>query len=249
MNAQTGAIVGLEALTRWNHEESKSDENTQMYIKIIEQTGLINEFSEWLFEQVLSDVGNWTNRHLLTPELKISINVSAKQFRNKDLALFIHERCLKHSVSPSRITLEITESAIIDDPKQVFDILRQLSLFGFLISLDDFGTGYSSLSYLQKMPINEVKIDRSFIKDIATSEEDKKIVLAIINLAKTLGLSLFAEGVDNTSVRDWLIEQECFIQQGFYFHKPLHKPKIESLLKTNNLIKFSKVVKLQNTLK
>jgi len=234
VDASTGRIIGLEALTRWYHEDATSA-TTEEYIKIIEQTGLINEFSDWLFDKIFDDTACLLKNKYLDNNIKVSINLSPKQFRNKELASFIYTRCISRGIDPSRITLEITESAIIDDPKLGFNILKQLSDFGFHISLDDFGTGYSSLSYLQKMPIDEVKIDRSFIKDISSCNDDKTIVLAIINLAKTMKLKIVAEGVDSAEIKNWLIKQKCVNQQGFYFHKPMNKHKIEQLFtKVNN---------------
>ncbi len=239
VDARTGKIIGLEALTRWSHEDAESSAPTEEYIKIIEQSGLINEFSDWLFDKIFDDTACLLSHNLLAKDVRVSVNVSAKQFRNKELASFIYSRCISRAIDPSRITLEITESAIIDDPKLGLNILNQLSDFGFHISLDDFGTGYSSLSYLQKMPIDEVKIDRSFIKDISTSNDDKTIVLAIINLAKTMKLKIIAEGVDSEEIKNWLITQKCPHQQGFYFHKPMNKHKIEELFLPTNIKQYN----------
>jgi len=231
VDASTNKITGLEALTRWSRDDIK-DIGADVFIKMIEESGLITDFSEWLFEEVFSTVKHW--QKLGMRGVKVSVNVSAKQFRDKELARYILVRCRAHGVNPSSIVLEITETAIIDDPKIAADTLKMLRTMGFGVALDDFGTGYSSLAHLRDMPLQCVKIDRSFIKDILHDQGDAKIVLAILSLAKTLKLDVIAEGVDNSDVVSWLVDHGCLIHQGFYFHKPLEQNEIEALLDFNN---------------
>lgn len=227
VDAATNKIIGVEALTRWSHDDADPI-GPDVFIKIIEESGLINEFSEWLLEEVFSTVSAWRKTGNL--DVLVSINISAKQFRNKDLAMLIYQRSLAHGVDPKSIVLEITETAIIDDPEIATNTLKSLRSMGFGLALDDFGTGYSSLMYLRQMPLQCVKIDRSFVKDVIHDEEDAKIVFAILGLAKTLGMDVVAEGVDNTDVKNWLIDHDCRVQQGFHFHKPLERADIEQAL-------------------
>jgi len=209
VDAATNKIIGVEALTRWSHDDADPI-GPDVFIKIIEESGLINEFSEWLLEEVFSTVSAWRKTGNL--DVLVSINISAKQFRNKDLAMLIYQRSLAHGVDPKSIVLEITETAIIDDPEIATNTLKSLRSMGFGLALDDFGTGYSSLMYLRQMPLQCVKIDRSFVKDVIHDEEDAKIVFAILGLAKTLGMDVVAEGVDNTDVKNWLIDHDCRVQ-------------------------------------
>ncbi len=230
VDARSGVIKGLELLTRWQHSDAEST-GPDVFIKMIEESGLINEFSEWLLEEVFSTICCWEAMPGSLGDLTISINLSAKQFRNKDLALHIFKKCQLYRINPRRIVFEITETALIDDPKIASGTLQKLRDMGFGVSLDDFGTGYSSLVYLRKMPLQSIKIDRSFIKDITQSEGDARIVSAILVLASTLELDVIAEGVDNNETKEWLLQHGCPIQQGFYFHKPLEKEAVEKLLK------------------
>ncbi|TQV73389.1 EAL domain-containing protein [Exilibacterium tricleocarpae] len=226
VDAVSGKIVGLEALTRWRHPDA-DDVSPEKFIKMIEESGLISEFSEWLFEEIFSTITSWKRAKGPIP---ISINLSAKQFRNKNLAFYIHQCCLSHGIEPNRIVLEVTETALIDDPGLAAATLKELRKMGFSLSLDDFGTGYSSLACLRDMPLQYVKIDRSFTKDVMDDESDRKIVSAIINLAEALDLKVVAEGVDNLAVKEWLLQHNCNYQQGFYFYQPLERASIEKLL-------------------
>ena len=246
VDARSGKIIGLEVLTRWQHSDADST-GPDIFIKMIEESGLINEFSEWLLEEAFATVCSWEVMPGSLGDLTVSINLSAKQFRNKDLALHIFKKCQLYRINPRRIVFEITETALIDDPKLASNTLQKLRDMGFGVSLDDFGTGYSSLVYLRKMPLQSIKIDRSFIKDITQSEGDARIVSAILVLAATLELDVIAEGVDNSETKEWLIQHGCPIQQGFYFHKPLRKAQVEELLslganhnnKPNNIVPFT----------
>lgn len=227
VDASCQKIVGLEALARWSHPDTETID-PQVFIKMIEETALINDFSEWLFEEVFSTVSHWLGAS--DPEISVSLNLSAKQFRNKELASFIHHRCRAHGINPRKIVLEVTETALIDDPEIAANTLKMLRRMGFSISLDDFGTGYSSLLYLRDMPLQCVKIDRSFIRRVSHDDEDAKIVSAILALADALELNVIAEGVDNADDKSWLLDHGCPIQQGFLFHKPLEAREVENLL-------------------
>lgn len=243
VNAETGQIIGLEALSRWEHEEVDAIGPSQ-FVKMIEESGLVPEFSTWLFNDVFSTINRWEQHAVLGDHLKVSINLSAKQFRNKELAALLYQQAQRYGVSPTRIILELTETALIDDPALVGKTLTKLKKMGFGLSLDDFGTGYSSLAYLRKLPLDSLKIDRSFIEDVLHDEDDAIIVKAIIHLAKTLKLDVIAEGVENSDTKSWLIGNGCPIQQGYYFDKPMSLEHIETLLKIppklHNIVDISK---------
>lgn len=223
VDARTHEIVGLEALTRWNHVKAPNTQPSQ-FIKLIEESGLIHDFSHWLLHCALRTLKTWQQQGLKIPQL--SLNVSAKQFRSKRLAQEYKSACEQHGIAPSAITLEVTETALLDDPQGACSVLKELKLIGFKIALDDFGTGYSSLSYLRNMPLDYVKIDRSFIVNVLDSENSAKIVAAIIALVDTLTLKVIAEGIDSEEARQWLIDNHCYCQQGFYFYQPLEKDAV-----------------------
>jgi diguanylate cyclase (GGDEF)-like protein len=231
VDAGTGEIIGFEALSRWSREDVDPI-GPNVFVKMMEESGLIDDFSEWLFEEVFSTISQWSKA--FTFNYKVSLNLSAKQFRNQSLADEILSRCRMHGIKPEAIVLEVTETALIDDPNIAAQTLKKLRRMGFSIALDDFGTGYSSLLYLRNMPLQIVKIDRSFIKDVLFDDENAKIVSAILDLAKTLELEVIAEGVDNTDVKQWLLDHHCITHQGFYFYKPLERLEVEKILSSQS---------------
>jgi len=219
-DADNQKLVGFEALCRWQHEEVAAI-GPEKFVGMIEQFGMVNEFSNLIFDQIFSELKTWRENDPEFETLKISINLSAKQFRNRELASNIHNRCVTFGIKPQNIVLEITETALIDDPELAFKTIDKLKRWGFGISLDDFGTGYSSLAYMRKLPLDSVKIDKSFITDLDKNEEDAKIVLAIIHLSESLGLKVIAEGVETEQISLWLSQNGCFLQQGYLFGKPM----------------------------
>lgn len=230
INALNGRIIGLEALTRWSGFEGATI-GPDTFMKVIENSGLINDFSAWLFDSVFQQIQQWHDR---LHEIAISINLSAKQLRNKALATIIKNKCDDYGLKPSSIILEMTETAIIEDPKLATATLQALSEAGFELSLDDFGTGYSSLAYLRNMPFQSVKIDKSFIQDVLDDDDDAEIVSTIISLAKRLRLKVIAEGVSSEPIKAWLVNNGCHLHQGFYFYKALTPDEISSLLRAGN---------------
>lgn len=227
----TGDVMGIEALARWQHPDSGMV-GPSKFIKMIEDSGLISEFNEWLFAEVCTHIRHWLDSHKHRISIpKISINLSAKQFRDRMLAQHIYSTVTQYGIDPRYITLELTETALVDDSVIAKDILKKLSGFGFKLALDDFGTGYSSLAYLRDMPFDALKIDQSFIKNVLHDEDNSKIVCAIMSLAEALKLEIIAEGVESSDVSHWLIERHCTLQQGFHFSKPLSRMDVEQLLK------------------
>ena len=151
----------------------------------------------------------------------VAVNISARQFFESDLVGIISRLVEKYHVEPKQLTLEVTESLMMEDPRLVVELLHRLKDRGFMISIDDFGTGYSSLSYLKELPADELKIDRAFIMDVETSHEDRAMVNAIVFMAHELGLSICAEGVENAAQLSFLRSIECDVCQGFHFSRPV----------------------------
>lgn len=222
-------IIGLEALTRWQHPES-GDVSPDRFIKMIEDSGLMQEFSDWLLNAVFEQIHLWNESGVSQKVPSVAINLSAKQLRDKRLPEYILTLAARHEIYPGQVVFEVTETALIDDSQMAIDILSRLREAGFGVSLDDFGIGFSSLSHLREMPITAVKIDRSFISDVLIDPEDEKIVAAIIELTKVLELRTVAEGVEAKEIRRWLLDRGCTEHQGFYYHRPMVAGDIERLV-------------------
>ena len=235
MQASTDNIMGFEVLARWSNSQL-GPVGPDTFIVTMEENGLIQAFSEWLFYQVIIQVKLWIQQELLVFPQKISINLSAKQLHLVEFSNSVIELFKKEAIDPSWFTLEVTETAFIQDPTIAGQNLKKLKKAGFLIALDDFGTGYSSLGLLRQMPLNYIKIDKSFVMDILRDNEAEKIVLAIIGLGKMLELGLVAEGVEDLETKDWLIKHGCLCHQGYYFHKPLSQQHASELLKKHKEI-------------
>jgi len=235
VNATTNDIIGFEVLSRWG-SPTVGTISPDIFIKVIEENNLIDKFSDWLFNETILRVKDWKKNNLLNNNQKIAINLSAKQLHLIDFADSLIALFNKEDMSPNIITFEITETAFIEDPDIAGKNLGKLKAAGFGIALDDFGTGYSSLGLLRKMPLDYIKIDRSFISDILSDDEAEKIVLAIIGLANMLKLGVIAEGVEDLATKEWLLKHNSSIHQGYYYHKPLIESDAKLLLHNKNKI-------------
>jgi len=216
VSVQTSTIYGAEALVRWNHPTHgfiPPDE----FIPMAERTRSIQQLSAWVIRQAFVDCAKWHQEGI---NLTISINLSAKDLHDPELPDAIAGIQAATQVNPEWIVLEITEGSIMTDPEKALEIIQRLHKMGYKLSIDDFGTGYSSLAYLKKMPLTELKIDRSFVQDILHSENDAVIVKATINLAHSLGLQVVAEGVEDAEIMAKLEDYDCDIAQGYYLNKP-----------------------------
>lgn len=214
----TGEIIGVEALLRW-HNPVLGEVNPNQFIELAEELGVITEIGRWVMMQAFEDAVT-VNLNRQNP-LKFAVNLSARQFLRYDIFAAV-DYCLSVTAcNPAWITMEITESLLLNDSNQVLATLRQFVDLGIKVAIDDFGTGYSSLSYLNKFPIAEVKIDRSFVSDITIDENDAKLVKAVIGMALSLGKELIAEGVETQEQADLLKSWGCNIGQGYLFSKPL----------------------------
>lgn len=220
---QHGAVDGVEALIRWMHPE-RGMVSPMDFIPIAEESGLIIPMGQWIVETACRQLVNWQSSPL-TAGLTISINVSARQFQHPQFVEQLLEAIAITGANPAKLKLELTESMLVANPQEIITKMDELIVHGINFSLDDFGTGYSSLSYLKRLPINELKIDKSFVNDILTDPNDAAIARMIIRLAQSMELTVIAEGVETREQRDWLEQEGCFKYQGYYFAKPMPAAK------------------------
>lgn len=221
IDLSTHRIVGVEALVRWQHPQIGLVHPVE-FIRLAEETGLILALGEWVLAEACRQQVAW--RALGLPAIKIAVNMSARQFRQDDLAQRIAAIFAQTGADPSGVILELTESMVMHDVDSALSALRALKGLGLSLSLDDFGTGYSSLSYLRRFPIDELKIDRSFINDIHENSDDAAIAGAIVAMARSLGLLVVAEGVELLEQATALESMGCNQVQGYYFSRPLAGP-------------------------
>jgi diguanylate cyclase (GGDEF)-like protein len=227
VDIQQNRIVGIEALIRWQHPDRGMVPPDQ-FIGIAEETGLIVPIGEWVLEQACKQMRLLQDSGL--PAIHVSVNLSVRQLREASLVDKVSQVLEVSELESPMLDLEITESMLMSDMDRVKRTLRELSDLGVSISVDDFGTGHSSLAYLKQFPISTLKIDRSFICDIPHDKDDVAITIAIINLAKGLGISTVAEGVESRDQLDFLKQQKCNLMQGYYFSKPVTYEEIVALL-------------------
>ena len=213
----SGAVVGAEALVRWQHPTRGLVPPVQ-FIPFAEQTGFVRRLTMWVFEAAAQA---WRALHADGTVLVLSVNLSTRDLMDQDLPAKLEALLLRHRVPAEAFCLEITESAIMDDPQRALGTLNRLSAMGFKLSIDDFGTGYSSLAYLKKLPVDELKIDKSFVMSMERDLDDAKIVRSTIDLAHNLGLTVVAEGVENAKAWDLLRDLRCDQAQGYHMGKPM----------------------------
>ncbi len=190
------------------------------FIPLAEETGLILPLGQWVLDAACAQLKIW-QKELITRDLVLAVNVSAKQFLQPDFVQEVQATVVRHGIDPAGLKLELTESLLVDNIKHIIATMTVLREFGIKFSLDDFGTGYSSLQYLKNLPLTQLKIDQSFVRDIATDYSDRAIVLTIITMAHSLGLDVIAEGVETEEQRQFLRDKGCMSYQGYLFSKPL----------------------------
>ena len=222
-------ISGFEALVRWQHPERGLISPAE-FISVAEETGLIVPIGWWVMGEACRQMGQWQERYSMHPLLTLSVNISAKQFSQTELEHRIAQVLQETGLAPRSLKLEITESAIIDNIDRGTLIIEQLKTLGIRFSIDDFGTGYSSLSYLYRLPIDTLKIDRSFINDIDTDRDKFELTRTIVNLACNLGMDMIAEGVETIEQVTRLTELKCEYGQGYFFSKPVSREEAEALI-------------------
>lgn len=216
----SGKIRGAEALLRWIHPV-RGIVGPDRFIPAAEESGLIVPLGRFVTEEALAALARWSAKGLLPEGFALGVNLSVRQFREEGFCGEVREALLRHGVDPSRIFFEITESLLIDGPETVGGTIDALRALGVAFSIDDFGTGYSSLSYLRKLPVDQIKIDRSFVKDLDTSGGDRTIVATIVVLARALSLGVVAEGVETAEQKKILEEVGCERFQGYLFGRPV----------------------------
>jgi EAL domain-containing protein (putative c-di-GMP-specific phosphodiesterase class I) len=213
----SGQVVGAEALVRWQHPQ-RGLVPPQQFIPFAEQTGFIRVLTMWVFEEAAR---HWQTLNDQGIELLLAVNLSTRDLLDPELPQKFEALLAKHHVKATAFCLEITESAIMDDPPRALVTLDRLSALGFKLSIDDFGTGYSSLAYLKRLPVDELKIDQSFVCNMQTDADDAMIVRSTIDLAHNLGIMVVAEGVENALVWDMLRGLECDQAQGYHMGRPM----------------------------
>jgi diguanylate cyclase (GGDEF)-like protein/PAS domain S-box-containing protein len=223
----SGAITGTEALLRWNNRELGMVSPAQ-FIPVAEETGLIIPIGKWVMQTACQQNMAWQRQGL--PPVCMAVNLSARQFADPDLLADVEAILRDTGMPPHLLELEITESMVVHNPAQALNLLTRIKQMGVRLAIDDFGTGYSSLGQLKNFPIDTLKVDRSFIRDISTNAEDKAITEAIIAMGKTLSLTVVAEGVETQEQEAFLRAHACDEMQGYYFSKPLAADDFAALL-------------------
>jgi len=217
IDLSSGRVIGAESLVRWQHP-TLGLVSPAKFIPIAEESGLIVPLGEWVLHAACEQLRRW---QLEGHELQVAINVSARQFRQRNLAELVLRAMADSHIDPRFVEIEVTESAIMNDAQSSIATLEAMKAHGISISIDDFGTGYSSLSYLKRLPLDILKIDQSFVRDITTDHNDAAIVRAIIGLARSLGKKVIAEGVEDDNQLSFLNAYGCNYGQGYLFGKPL----------------------------
>ncbi len=213
------ATVGVEALIRWRHPE-QGLVSPDRFIPVAEESGLIIPIGAWVLEQACQQLRDWNLEGRAGPQGSVDVNLSARQIDDPHIVQTVEEILSSTGLPPECLTLEITESALMEDAASALEVLRSLKEIGVLLAIDDFGTGYSSLSYLQRFPLDVLKVDRLFVEALGVNAEAEEIVSAVINLAHALGLTVVAEGVETSEQLRILRSLECDLAQGFLFSRP-----------------------------
>ena len=228
MDSRTGKAVGFEMLMRWQRNQCVIA--PAGFIDIAEEIGLIIPMTEAALERGLIDLKKW---HRERPALYLSVNLSPQHFAKESLVPYIANLLKKYDLSAHLLKIEVTESALLTEPEKAIKTMNELSSLGVILALDDFGTGFSSLSYLKKLPLDIIKIDRSFVSGISIEKTDEAIVDATIVLAERLNMHCIAEGVETRAQLDYLTQRNCHYIQGYLYSKPVDAKTIDDYLNAN----------------
>jgi diguanylate cyclase (GGDEF)-like protein len=229
VTTDSGRIAGVEALLRWHHPEQGLIAPNQ-FISLLEELGLMSDVGRWVLRTACLQIVAWEKQGF--PPLRLAVNVSAQQFYRGDIVKTVDQILCETGLDPERLELELTESLTLDDSDTTLKIMRELKRIGIRLSLDDFGTGWSSLSYLRKFPLDRIKIDRSFLRDIASQPAAEAVVRTVLNLGRNLGLACTAEGVETSQQFDYLKKQKCPEIQGFLYSPALPAADFGALLRS-----------------
>jgi diguanylate cyclase (GGDEF)-like protein len=222
----TRQVIGVEALVRWHHPVFGPLHPAE-FVTLIETTGLVNPFTDYVLDCSLAQCRNWLDRGL---SLSVAVNLSVRNLADTGFPRRVTDALARHRVPAALLVFELTESAVMSDPERTLPVLRELQGLGVRIAVDDFGTGYSSLTYLRRLPVDEVKIDKSFVLGLASDLGDLVVVRAIVDLGHSLGLTVVAEGVEQDATRDQLTEMGCDVAQGFLISRPLGPDRFDAWL-------------------
>jgi diguanylate cyclase (GGDEF)-like protein/PAS domain S-box-containing protein len=230
VSLRDGSIASVEALLRWEHPVRGPISPTE-FIPVAEESGLIESIGRWVLDAACAQAARW---HAASPDsrpLGISVNLSVRQFTQRDLEATVTRTLAVAGIEPSSLCLEITESVLLEEPAGVSEMIRRLAALGVRFVLDDFGTGYSSLAYLSGLPIDGLKVDRSFVQALGVDERSTAITTAIVRMAQALTIEVIAEGVETERQLNALRDLRCELAQGFYFHRPVSAEAVSELLR------------------
>lgn len=238
----TGKVIGAEALLRWDHPTYGSIPPDQIVV-LSEQTGLIDSLSNWVLAKAIQQCSRWRAQGL---DFSIAVNLSVYNLKDSGLVAYIEDQLKTHSLPHDSLMLEITESAMMANPLKAVETLSRLDAMGVRLAIDDFGTGFSSLAYLKQLPVNELKIDKSFVMDLANDESDEMIVRSTIELAHNMGLNVVAEGVECSATYRKLQQFGCDMAQGYFLSPPLKSSHLEKWLHHDADLLTQEIKKIQN---
>jgi diguanylate cyclase (GGDEF)-like protein len=224
-------VVGAEALVRWRHPEFGRVDPDE-FVPAVEATGLIDVLTDFVMDRALERVRRWLDRGL---RMSIAVNLSVRTLADEQFPDRVASALARYGVPPDLLTFELTESGVMADPERALPVLRRLHALGVILAVDDFGTGYSSLAYLRQLPVDEVKIDKSFVLGMGTDLGDMAVVRSIVELGHSLGLTVVAEGVEDDAARDQLVSMGCDIAQGYLISRPLSEDRFEAWLRARTV--------------
>ena len=233
MDLQTGRVRGFEALVRWEHPR-RGLVSPVDFIPLAEESGEILSIGKWVMEQACRQAQRWQEDLFGEETLSMSVNLSAPEFQEPDLLLRVSRTLQEAGLAPEQLRIELTESILMDDSPVVHQVLDDLKRLGVELAIDDFGTGYSSLSYLRRMPVDVLKIDRSFVGDLGRDPRQASIIEAVVNLADALGMSVTAEGIEDPDQLSFLAGTGCEHGQGFLFSRPIPADQVPAVVRALN---------------
>lgn len=231
IDLESKRVVGFEALIRWNHP-TKGLVCPDEFIHVAEETGLIVPIGKWVLKTACLQLKQWAEEY---PDVTMAVNLSSRQFKDRDIVRLVYDVIEETGINPMKLELEITESIALDDIEYTVSTIKELNKIGVIFSLDDFGTGYSSMNYLKRLPVSNLKIDKSFLNTVMEDKSDQKIIQTIINLARNLDLFVIAEGVENFDQEEFLKEANCNKAQGYLYSRPVPKEMAIQFLKNKEI--------------
>lgn len=229
INVDTGEYISGELLCRWQNEQNP-DTEPDKFVKLIEESGLVNNFFDWQISELINISLRWLELDFINERFSISFNLSALLIGTKGFGTELVQKFTDNYLNPKMFSIEVTETSFINNPDVALANLKVIKKAGFTVALDDFGTGFSSLSHLRRMPIDIIKIDTDFVKDVYTDNNSAEIVKAMIEMAEALNIKVIAEGVESKEVSSWLSKHKCAVQQGFLFSQPINIEECEKSL-------------------